>query len=142
MTAMDQSEVVIADSHYCRRCSSCRTWTRCKTIEEQQVFSGLDDRPVKSCQTCRANRTGFDLDEYCQTHEDFIDSVSSFLELNDNITDADLQSLRIKATLAPDLLIQNDMSMTCCAQDTDLQRRVILLRNDMFDCSSYFFLFT
>ncbi|KAK9481453.1 hypothetical protein V1527DRAFT_493571 [Lipomyces starkeyi] len=150
---MDQSEVVTADSHYCRRCSSCRTWTRCKTIEElQQVFSGLDGRPVKSCQTCRANkttktkdapfkRTGFDLDEYYQTHEDFIESVSSFLELNDNhITDVGFQSLRIKATLAPDLLIENDMSMTCCAQDTDLQRRaVILLRNDMFDCSGYFF---
>ncbi|KAK9349947.1 hypothetical protein V1523DRAFT_132395 [Lipomyces doorenjongii] len=56
MTSMDQSEVVIAHSHYCRRCSSCRTWTRCETIEElQQVFSGLDGRPVKSCQKCRAN---------------------------------------------------------------------------------------
>ncbi|KAK9488982.1 hypothetical protein V1527DRAFT_448987 [Lipomyces starkeyi] len=86
-------------------------------------------------------RTGFELDEYYQTHEDFIESVSSFLELNDNhITDADLQSLRMKATLAPDLLIESDMSMTCCAQETDLQRRaVILLRNDMFDCSGYFF---
>ncbi|KAK9310853.1 hypothetical protein V1524DRAFT_463317, partial [Lipomyces starkeyi] len=86
-------------------------------------------------------RIGFDLDECYQTHEEFIESVSSFLELNDNhIADASLQPLRIKATLVPDLLIENDISMTCCTQDTDLQKRVVvLLRNDMFDCSGYFF---
>ncbi|KAK9356262.1 hypothetical protein V1523DRAFT_262170 [Lipomyces doorenjongii] len=84
-------------------------------------ISSLDGRPLKSCQRCRANkstktkntpftRTGFDLDEYYQTHEDFIESVSSFLELNDNhIADADLQSLRIKAILAPDLRYVHDV---------------------------------
>ncbi|KAK9430380.1 hypothetical protein V1505DRAFT_400265 [Lipomyces doorenjongii] len=126
---MDQSEVVIENSHHCRRCSSCRSWIRCTTIDELQKI-------LASCQRCRANkstktkntpftRTGFDLDEYYQTHEDFIESVSSFLELNDNhIADADLQSLRIKAILAPDLRYK---------------RVVILLRNDMFDFSGYFF---
>ncbi|KAK9327510.1 hypothetical protein V1520DRAFT_42227 [Lipomyces starkeyi] len=144
---MDQTEVAIEDSHYCPRCSSCHCWIRCTTIEElQQIFSSLEGRPLKTCQRCRANkptkakntpfeRIGFDLDECYQTHEEFIESVSSFLELNDNhIADASLQSLRIKATLVPDLLIENDISMTCCTQDTDLQKRVVvLLRNDIFE---------
>ncbi|KAK9371761.1 uncharacterized protein V1513DRAFT_454661 [Lipomyces chichibuensis] len=74
MTAMDQIKAVTENSPYCRRCSSCRCWIRCTTIEElQQIFSSLDGRPLKSCQKCRANkttktkntpfkRTGFDLD--------------------------------------------------------------------------------
>jgi hypothetical protein len=88
-------------------------------------------------------RAGFDLDGCYDTHEEFVEAVSSFVERHDNhVFDASVQSLRIKATLTSTFLIDNDVSVEDCTQtaDHDLQRRAaILLRNNMFDLTGYFF---
>ncbi|KAK9329197.1 hypothetical protein V1520DRAFT_356163 [Lipomyces starkeyi] len=86
-------------------------------------------------------RAGFDLDGCDDTHEEFVEAVSSFVERHDNHEfDASLQSLRIKPTLTSTFLIDNDISVEACTPtaDHDLQKRAtILLRNNMFDLTGY-----
>ncbi|KAK9235732.1 hypothetical protein V1525DRAFT_320589, partial [Lipomyces kononenkoae] len=153
MPAMDQSEVIVEDSKYCRKCASCRSWIRCETLQGlHQMFVGIDGKPLKSCQRCRDNRAakkqtegsqraGFDLDECYETHEDFIEAVSSFMEQRDNHEfNAATHNLKMKVTLTSTFLIENDISVASCAQsgDQEVQRRAALvLRNDMFDCTGY-----
>ncbi|KAK9373817.1 uncharacterized protein V1513DRAFT_447650 [Lipomyces chichibuensis] len=152
---LDQSEFVFKDSEYCRKCTSCRTWVRCETLQElQQMFVSLDGQPLRSCKKCRENRAaksqsrgskraGYDHDECYETHDEFIEALSSFLEQHDNHKfDAAAQSLKVKTTLTSTFVIGNDISVANCAQggDLDLQKRaVMLLRNDMFDCTGYYF---
>jgi hypothetical protein len=87
--------------------------------------------------------SGFVLDGCYDTHEEFVKAVSSFLEQHDShVFDSSLPSLRIKATLKSTFLIDNDISVETCTQtsDQDVQKRAaVLLRNDMFDCTGYFF---
>ncbi|KAK9328251.1 hypothetical protein V1520DRAFT_262614, partial [Lipomyces starkeyi] len=130
-----------------------RTWVGCESFQELQLpFVSLDGQPLKSCKKCRDNSAaksqnrgnkcaGYDLDEYYETHEEFIEAVSSFLEQHDNHKfDAAARSLTIKATLAPTFLVENDIAVANCAQsgNSDLQKRAaMLLRNDIFDCTGY-----
>ncbi|KAK9368836.1 hypothetical protein V1509DRAFT_609236 [Lipomyces kononenkoae] len=68
---------------------------------------------------------------------------SAFLKQNDDHKfDLTAQPLKIRATLASTFCIDNDVSIGACAvtTDSDLLRRVVmLLRNDIFDCSRYYF---
>ncbi|KAK9311628.1 hypothetical protein V1524DRAFT_418849 [Lipomyces starkeyi] len=152
---MDKVEVTVTDSQYCRKCPSCRRQIRCDTLMElAEMFSGPDGQAFRSCQKCRDkrrrnNRTsptmqqGFDLDKCYETHEEFVEAVSSFLKHHDDHDwDASLQPLRIRASLSAAFCIGNDVSIGACAQttDRDLQKRaVMLLRSDIFDCSGYYF---
>ncbi|KAK9250525.1 hypothetical protein V1507DRAFT_467244 [Lipomyces tetrasporus] len=115
------------------------------------MFVSFDGKPLKSCQKCRDNRAAknkseeldFDLDECYETHEDFVEGVSSFMEQHDNHKfDAAVQSLRMKVTLTSTFLIENDISVATCAQsgDQELQRRAAMIRNDMFDCTDITFI--
>ncbi|KAJ8096469.1 hypothetical protein POJ06DRAFT_203943 [Lipomyces tetrasporus] len=152
---MDQVEVTVTDSQYCRKCPSCRRQIRCDTLKElAEMFTAPDGQAFKSCQKCRdkrgrKNRTsapmqpGFDLDECYETHEEFVEAVSSFLKHHDNHDyDASLPPLRIRASLSATFCIGNDVSIEACAQTTDRdlhKRAVMLLRSDIFDCSGYYF---
>ncbi|KAK9350896.1 hypothetical protein V1523DRAFT_457889 [Lipomyces doorenjongii] len=113
------------------------------------MFVSLDGKPLKSCQRCRGNRGSqravFDLDECYETHEAFLKAVSSSQEQHDNH--------KMKLTLTSTLLIENiltnvlmnylhDISAATCAQsrDQELHRRAaMILRNDVFDCTVYYF---
>ncbi|KAJ8098596.1 hypothetical protein POJ06DRAFT_282574 [Lipomyces tetrasporus] len=100
------------------------------------MFVSFDGKPLKSCQKCRDNELDFDLDECYETHEDFVEGVSSFMEQHDNHKfDAAVQSLRMKVTLTSTFLIENDISVATCAQsgDQELQRRAAMIRNDIPD---------
>ncbi|KAK9251276.1 hypothetical protein V1507DRAFT_499494 [Lipomyces tetrasporus] len=118
------------------------------------MYSGRDGHAFKTCKKYRdgkaskkqgdsLKRTSFDLDECYETHEGIVEAVSSFMERHDNhVFDASGQSLRIKATFTSTFLIDNDISVEACTQtaDHDLQKRAaILLRNNLFDCTGYFF---
>ncbi|KAK9243323.1 hypothetical protein V1506DRAFT_555486 [Lipomyces tetrasporus] len=126
--------------NYCRKCASCRSWIRCETLQGlQQMFVSFDGKPLKSCQNraakSKSEELEFDLDECYETHEDFVEGVSSFMEQHDNHKfDAAVQSLRMKVTLTSTFLIENDISVATCAQsgDQELQRRAAMIRNDMF----------
>ncbi|KAK9327492.1 hypothetical protein V1520DRAFT_283355 [Lipomyces starkeyi] len=152
---MDEVEVTVTDSQYFRKCPSCRRKIGCDTLKElAEMFTGPDGQALKSCQKCRDKRRrknqtsapmppGFDLDECYETHEEFVEAVSSFLKHHDNHEyDASRRPLRIRASLSATFCIGNDVSIGACAQttDRDLQKRaVMLLRNDIFDCSGYYF---
>ncbi|KAK9235978.1 hypothetical protein V1525DRAFT_458055 [Lipomyces kononenkoae] len=152
---MNDQQVTIIDSKYCQKCAACRTQVCCDTLFElQQWYSSKDGHALKTCKKCRdmkaskqqgdaSKRTSFDLDGCYETHEEFVDAVSSFMELHDNhVFDAFDQSLRMKATLTSTFLIDNEISVEACTQnaDHDLQKRAaILLRNNLFDCTGYFF---
>ncbi|KAK9250922.1 hypothetical protein V1507DRAFT_499713 [Lipomyces tetrasporus] len=124
-------------SNYSQKCASCRTLVRRDTLQEIQQ--------MVRCKTCRDNwwaggrpttRTSYDLDDHYATHEEFIEGVSSFLEQLDD------HSLRIRAALSANMFIETDVSMATCAQTGDraLQTRVaMMLRNDIFDCTGYYF---
>ncbi|KAK9426904.1 hypothetical protein V1505DRAFT_402832 [Lipomyces doorenjongii] len=123
---MDNVEVTVMDSQYCRKCPSCRRRFVCDTLEElAEMFTGVDGQAFKSCQKCRdkARKTvdqGFDLDECYETHEEFAEAVSSFLKLHDSHEyGVSLQPLRIRATLSATLLVDNGFSIASCAQTTD-----------------------
>ncbi|KAK9358524.1 hypothetical protein V1504DRAFT_471078 [Lipomyces starkeyi] len=61
-----------------------------------------------------------------ETHEEFVEAVSSFLKHHDNHDcDASLQPLRIRASLSAPFGIGNDVSIGACAQttDRDLQKK-------------------
>ncbi|KAK9350267.1 hypothetical protein V1523DRAFT_446200 [Lipomyces doorenjongii] len=115
------------------------------------AFTGTDGKPFKSCNKCRSNRVGkgqtrridFDLDKSYESREEFVDDVCSFLEEHDtHIFEASRPSLRIKATLSSSVLLDNDISVGICTQtaDRELQKRAArLLRNDIFDCTGYYF---
>ncbi|KAK9428347.1 hypothetical protein V1505DRAFT_292002, partial [Lipomyces doorenjongii] len=81
----------------------------------------------------------YHLDEQFETHEDFIEVVSSFLERHDkHIFSPETQSLKLRVTLSESLVLGNDASVALCAQteDRELQRQPAShLRNDIFDCS-------
>ncbi|KAK9371881.1 uncharacterized protein V1513DRAFT_461019 [Lipomyces chichibuensis] len=140
-------------SNYSQKCASCRTLVRRDTLQElQQMFVSHDGRPLKSCKTCRdkralksggtpTTRTNYDLDEHYDTHEEFIEAVSSFLEQHDDHKfNLEAHSLRIRAALSAN--IETDVSTATRAQTGDraLQTRVaMLLRNDIFDCTGYYF---
>ncbi|KAK9334358.1 hypothetical protein V1521DRAFT_375118 [Lipomyces starkeyi] len=88
-------------------------------------------------------RTSYGLDEQFESHDDFIEIISSFMEQHDSHAfDADAHSLRFRATLAECFVIENDVSVGSCAQTNDqsLQKRAIkCFRNDIFDCTGYYF---
>ncbi|KAK9241825.1 hypothetical protein V1506DRAFT_556362 [Lipomyces tetrasporus] len=69
--------------------------------------------------------------------------ISSFMEQCDgHIFDPDANSVRFRATLADCLVIENDVSVASCAQSNDenLQKRAVkCFRNDLFDCTGYYF---
>ncbi|KAK9483549.1 hypothetical protein V1527DRAFT_498314 [Lipomyces starkeyi] len=113
-------------SNYSQKCASCRTLVRRDTLQElQQMFP--------------TTRASYDLDEHYDTHEEFIEAVSSFLEQHDNHKfNLAAQSLRIRAALSDNMFIETDVSMATCAQTGTraLQTRVaMLLRNGIFDNS-------
>ncbi|KAK9343550.1 hypothetical protein V1522DRAFT_230907 [Lipomyces starkeyi] len=152
---MNNAKVPLNLSSYSQKCTSCRTLVRRDTLQElQQMFVSHDGRPLKSCKTCRDNRalksggratkrTSYDLDEHYDTHEEFIEALSSFLEQHDDHKfDFAAQSLRIRATLSANMFIESEVSVATCAQtgDRDLQTQVAMqLRNDVFDCTGYYF---
>ncbi|KAK9349560.1 hypothetical protein V1523DRAFT_437135, partial [Lipomyces doorenjongii] len=118
------------------------------------MYSGRDGHAFKTCKKCRdrkaskrqdegLKRASFDLDGCYDTHEEFIDTVSSVMDRHDNhVFDASAQPLRVKATLTSSLLIDNEISVEACTQtaDNELQKRAAtLLRNSMFDITGYFF---
>ncbi|KAK9311507.1 hypothetical protein V1524DRAFT_418945 [Lipomyces starkeyi] len=120
-------------SNYSQKCNSCRTLS-CKTCRDNKA-SKSGGRST--------TRTSYDLDEQYDTHEEFIEAVSSFLEQRDDHKfDLAAQSLRIRATLTANMFIETDVSMAMCAKTGDmaLQTRVAMqLRNDIFDCTGYYF---
>ncbi|KAK9235202.1 hypothetical protein V1525DRAFT_283041 [Lipomyces kononenkoae] len=152
---MNNANIRLNFSNYSQKCTSCRTLVRRDTLQElQQMFESHDGRPLKSCKTCRDNRasksggrpmkrTGYDLDGHYDTHDEFIECLSSFLEQHDDHKfDLATQSLRIRAALSTNTFVDMDVSMTGCAQtdDSALQKRAaMLLRNDIFDCTGYYF---
>ncbi|KAK9237122.1 hypothetical protein V1525DRAFT_405034 [Lipomyces kononenkoae] len=81
-----------------------------------------------ACKTCRDNkalksggrptkRISYDLDEHYDTHEEFIGALSSFLEQHDdNKFDLAAESLKIRAALTANILIETDVSFAICAQ--------------------------
>ncbi|KAK9334339.1 hypothetical protein V1521DRAFT_354431, partial [Lipomyces starkeyi] len=124
---MDEVEVTVTDSQYFRKCPSCRRKIGCDTLKElAEMFTGPDGQALKSCQKChdkrrRKNQTsapmppGFDLDECYETHEKFVEAVSSFLKHHDNHEyDASRQPLRIRASLSATFCIGNDVSIGAC----------------------------
>ncbi|KAK9482913.1 hypothetical protein V1527DRAFT_521761 [Lipomyces starkeyi] len=152
---MNGPQVTMVDSKYCQKCAACRTLVCCDTLKElQQMYSGRDGHAFKTCKKCRdrkaskrqdegLKRASFDLDGCYDTHEEFIDAVSSVMDRHDNhVFDASAQPLRVKATLTSSLLIDNEISVEACTQtaDNELQKRAAtLLRNSMFDITGYFF---
>ncbi|KAK9242377.1 hypothetical protein V1506DRAFT_547713 [Lipomyces tetrasporus] len=125
---MDQTEVTVEDSQYCRKCPACRCWIRRDTLRElENTFAGPDGQVFRSCQRCRekrqrksqsraSRRAGFDLDGCYETRKEFVEAVSSFLEQHDSHKyDSSLQTLRIRANLASTVLIDNDISIVDCA---------------------------
>ncbi|KAK9428215.1 hypothetical protein V1505DRAFT_229836 [Lipomyces doorenjongii] len=78
-----------------------------------------------------------------ESREELVDDVCSFLEEHGtHIFEASRPSLRIKATLSSSVLLDNDISVGICTQtaDRELQKRAArLLRNDIFDCTGYYF---
>ncbi|KAK9350539.1 hypothetical protein V1523DRAFT_355188, partial [Lipomyces doorenjongii] len=121
--------------------------------ELQQMYSGMNGRVFKTCKKCHDRRrrrtgvtlkpSGVGLDGCYDTHEEFVEAVTSFLEQHDShVFDSSLPSLRTKATPTSTFLIDNDISVKTCTQtsDQDVQKRAaVLLRNVMFDCTGYFF---
>ncbi|KAK9372115.1 uncharacterized protein V1513DRAFT_453287, partial [Lipomyces chichibuensis] len=73
---VDQSEFVFKNSKYCRKCTPCRTWVRCETLQELQRAA--------TNQTRGSKRAGYDHDECYETHDEFIEALSWFLEQHDN----------------------------------------------------------
>ncbi|ODQ69016.1 hypothetical protein LIPSTDRAFT_76513 [Lipomyces starkeyi NRRL Y-11557] len=153
---MNNANIRLNLSNYSQKCTSCRTLVRRDTLQElQQMFVSHDGRPLKSCKTCRDNRalksggrpitrTSYDLDgRHYDTHDEFIEGVPSFLEQHDDHKfDLAAQSMRIRAALSTNTFVETDVSMTDCAQTGDraLQTRAaMLLRNDIFDCTGYYF---
>ncbi|KAK9489113.1 hypothetical protein V1508DRAFT_407263 [Lipomyces doorenjongii] len=156
---MDQVEVIFKDSQYCRKCPSCRRQIRCDSLQElAKMFAGADGQGFGAAtnavatldevnmfinhQSQRAGKTmsqraGFDLDACYDTHEEFVEVVSTFLKQRDDHK-FDITAQRLSSTFC----IDNDVSIGACAvtTDCDLQRRVpMLLRSDVFDCSGYYF---
>ncbi|KAK9347860.1 hypothetical protein V1522DRAFT_334942, partial [Lipomyces starkeyi] len=150
---MDYSQVTVKNAKYCRKCASCRSWIRCDTLQElQMAFTGIDGKCFKSCNKCRSNVTRtkgqtrcieFNLDKPYESHEEFVDDISTFLEQHDTHEfDALRPSLRIRATLSSSVLLDNDISVGISTQtaDRELQKRAVtLLRNNIFDCTGYYF---
>ncbi|KAK9311304.1 hypothetical protein V1524DRAFT_450381 [Lipomyces starkeyi] len=87
---MEEPHVTVIDSKYCQNCAACRTLVRCDTLQElQQMYSGRDGHAFKTCRKCGEQgevlkRAGFDLDGCYDTHEEFVEAVSSFVEPHDN----------------------------------------------------------
>ncbi|KAK9363398.1 hypothetical protein V1504DRAFT_437910 [Lipomyces starkeyi] len=142
---MNKTNSPLNFSNYSQKCASCRTLVRRDTLQElQQMFVSHDGRPLKSCKTCRDNRalksggrpttrTSYDLDEHFDTHEEFIEAVSSFLEQHDDYKfNLAAQSLRIRAALSANMFIETDVSRAS-------YKIAMLLRNDIFDCTGYYF---
>ncbi|KAK9428669.1 hypothetical protein V1505DRAFT_376405, partial [Lipomyces doorenjongii] len=90
------------------------------------MFTGVDGQTLRSCRSvvtrkCQLQRrsknqigvptwAGFDLDD--ETHEEFVEAVSSFLKLhNSHEYVASLQPLRIRATLSATFLVDNGFSI-------------------------------
>ncbi|KAK9243952.1 hypothetical protein V1506DRAFT_579404 [Lipomyces tetrasporus] len=99
------------------------------------AFTGIDGKPLKVVTNAVAMSY--------ENHEEFLADICSFLEQHDtHIFNASRPSLKLKATLSSSVLLDNDMSVGICTQTTDpqLQKRAArLLRNDIFDCSGYYF---
>ncbi|KAK9351085.1 hypothetical protein V1523DRAFT_417796 [Lipomyces doorenjongii] len=140
---MDNVEVTVTDSQYCRKCPSCRR-RFVGTLEElAEMFTGVDGQAF--CQKCRdkrrtknqtgvPTRAGFDLDECYETYEEFLHDSHEYV--------ASLQPLRIRATLSATFFVDSGFSIASCAQttDRDLQKRaVMLLRSDIFDLQKEYF---
>ncbi|KAK9371440.1 uncharacterized protein V1513DRAFT_407266, partial [Lipomyces chichibuensis] len=152
---MEGRQVAVGDSKYCQKCAACRTQVCCDTLQElQQMYSGVDGRVFKTCKKCRDRKaskkegealkpSGFDLDGCYDTHEELVEAMSSFLEQHDShVFDSSLPSLRIRASLKSTFLIDNDISVETCTKSSHQgvqKRAAVLLRNDMFDCTGYFF---
>ncbi|KAK9426998.1 hypothetical protein V1505DRAFT_98649 [Lipomyces doorenjongii] len=150
---MESSQAFLRGSEFCKKCASCRTLVCCATLQGlQQMFVGNGGKSVKSCKNCRDNAktrvreqkdASYNLDEQFETHEDFIEVVSSFLERHDkHIFSPETESLKLRVTLSESFVLGNDVSVALCAQteDRELQRKAAShLRNDIFDCSGYYF---
>ncbi|KAK9481607.1 hypothetical protein V1527DRAFT_100574 [Lipomyces starkeyi] len=128
---MDGRQVAVGDSKYCQKCAACRTRVCCDTLQElQQMYSGMDGRVFKTCKKCRDRKaskkegealkpSGFDLDGCYDTHEEFVEAMSLFLEQHDShMFDSSLPSLRIRASLKSTFLIDNDISVETCTQSS------------------------
>ncbi|KAK9311032.1 hypothetical protein V1524DRAFT_419340 [Lipomyces starkeyi] len=148
---MESSVVSPRGSQYSQKCASCRTLICCATFEELQgLFIGKGGKSVKSCKNCRANAkskvpgpTAYDLDQEVESHEDFMEVVSSFLEQRDShIFDPEAQSFTFRITLTGSFVLENDVSVATCAQSGiqgTQKQAAIVLRNDIFDCTGYYF---
>ncbi|ODQ69036.1 hypothetical protein LIPSTDRAFT_203246 [Lipomyces starkeyi NRRL Y-11557] len=148
---MESSVVSPRGSQYSQKCASCRTLICCATFEELQgLFIGKGGKSVKSCKNCRANAKSkvpgpkaYDLDQEVESHEDFMEVVSSFLEQRDShIFDPEAQSFTFRITLTAFFVLENDVSVATCAQSGiqgTQKQAAIVLRNDIFDCTGYYF---
>ncbi|KAK9349764.1 hypothetical protein V1523DRAFT_356486 [Lipomyces doorenjongii] len=150
---MESSQAFLRGSEYCQKCASCRTLVCCATFQGvQQMFVGNGGKSVKSCKNCRDNAktkvreqkdASYNLDEQFETHEDFIEVVSSFLERHDkHIFSPEMESLKLRVTLSESFVLGNDVSVALCAQTEDRELQIKAashLRNDIFDCSGYYF---
>ncbi|KAK9311490.1 hypothetical protein V1524DRAFT_418959 [Lipomyces starkeyi] len=108
------------------------------------AFTGIDGNLFKSCNKCRSNRAAkgqtrcieFDLDKSYESHEEFVDDISTFLEQHGTHEfDALCPSLRIRATLSSSVLLDNDISVGISTQTADRE----LKTNNIFDCTGYYF---
>ncbi|KAK9429338.1 hypothetical protein V1505DRAFT_422655 [Lipomyces doorenjongii] len=111
------------------------------TIGMNATLTKASEGREKSIRATR--RSSFDLDEQFENHDEFIEIVSAFMEQRDGHTfDPDAHSVRFRATLAGCFVLEYDVSMASCAQSNDenLHKRAIkCFRNDLFDCTGYYF---
>ncbi|ODQ71000.1 hypothetical protein LIPSTDRAFT_5043 [Lipomyces starkeyi NRRL Y-11557] len=122
---MESSVVSPRGSQYSQKCASCRTLICCATFEELQgLFIGKGGKSVKSRKNCRANAKSkvpgpkaYDLDQEVESHEDFMEVVSSFLEQRDShIFDPEAKSFTFRITLTGFFVLENDVSVATCTQ--------------------------
>ncbi|KAK9346261.1 hypothetical protein V1522DRAFT_380929, partial [Lipomyces starkeyi] len=121
----------VVDSKYRQKCAACRTMVCCDTLQElQQMYSGRNGLAFKTCKKCRdrkaskkgdgLNRTSFEHNGFYDTEEEFVNAVSSFVDVHDNhVFDASLQPLRVTATLSSSFLIDHDILVEACTQTDD-----------------------
>ncbi|KAK9350754.1 hypothetical protein V1523DRAFT_418835, partial [Lipomyces doorenjongii] len=127
----------------------------------QQMFVGNGGKSVKSCKNCRDNAgnspltksletevrelkdASYNPDEQFETHEDFIEVVSPFLERHDkHIFNRETQSLKLRVTFSESFVLRSDVSVALCAPNEHRELQIQAashLRNGIFDCSGYYF---
>ncbi|KAJ8098504.1 hypothetical protein POJ06DRAFT_282516 [Lipomyces tetrasporus] len=125
---MESSVVFPRGSQYSQKCASCRTLICCATFEELQgLYQSKGPGPK-----------AYDLDQEVESHEDFMEVVSSFLEQRDShIFDPEAQSFTFRITLTGFFVLENDVSVATCTQSgiqgTQKQAAIVII--SICDCT-------